>query len=48
MTAKGYIIVANSKNAGYLLTANLLYMGKKKDGFTAESMRLAVLGCGSV
>lgn len=46
MQAKGYKVVANPKEAGYFITANLLYMGKQKEGVTAESLLAGGFGGG--
>lgn len=45
---KGYTVVNNPKEAGYFITANLLYMGNQKDGVTAESMLASGFGGGLV
>ena len=48
MQAKGYNVTANPKEAGYFITANLLYMGKQKDGISAESMLAGGFGGGLI
>lgn len=48
MTAKGYKVVANPKEAGYFITANLLYMGKQKEGVSAESLLAGGFGGGLI
>lgn len=48
MQAKGYTVVANPKDAGYFITANLLYMGKQKEGVTADSLLAGGFGGGLI
>lgn len=48
MQAKGFTVVTNPKDAGYLITANLLYMDKQKDGVTAESLLASGFGGGLI
>ena len=48
MRAKGYTVVANPKEAGYFITANLLYMGKQKEGISAESLLAGGFGGGLI
>ncbi len=38
LAAKGYIVTNNPSNAGYIVQANLLYMGEEKEGLTADGM----------
>jgi len=38
LTAKGYSITSDPKSAGYVIQANLLYMGEQKEGLTSEGM----------
>lgn len=38
LSAKGYSITNNPSEAGYIVQANLLYMGDEKKGLTAEGM----------
>ncbi len=38
LSAKGYSVTNNPSNAGYILQANLLYMGEEKESLTADGM----------
>jgi hypothetical protein len=38
LSAKGYSLTNNPSQAGYIVQANLLYMGAEKKGLTAEGM----------
>ena len=38
LSAKGYSLTNNPSQAGYIVQANLLYMGDEKKGLTAEGM----------
>lgn len=44
LTAMGYVVTPSAKQAAYLVTANLLYMGEKKEGMDPESMLHAGFG----
>lgn len=48
ISAKGYTVVSNPKDAGYFVTANLLYMGKQKDGISAETLLAGGFGGGLI
>lgn len=41
---KGYTVTSDSKNAAYVVQANLLYLGEEKEGLTADGMVMGGFG----
>ncbi len=44
LSAKGYSITNDPSNAGYIVQANLLYLGKEKEDLTADGMLVGGFG----
>lgn len=48
LTDKGYVVVSKPSEAQYILQANLLYLGEKKDALTMEGMLAGGFGGGLI